>query len=104
MNPNYHPAFKVSFDEALAWYGEFSEHLGERFSREIKSGVARVLRGEVSDAVGPHGFRCYRCQKFPYLVYYEIDGATALFLAVIYAGRDPRFLRTQLSANKPKDS
>ena len=102
MKPVYHPEFKASYDEALAWYGKLSAHLGERFGREIKSGVTRVLQGQVTDAFGPHGFRCHRCKKFPCLVYDEIDGDTALFLAVLYAGRDPGFLQAQLASDKNK--
>ena len=98
MNAVYHPAFKVTFDEARAWYQNISPNLGERFSAEIRHGVSRLLEGTVLGAVGPHGFRCHRCKKFPYLIYYEVAGDQAIFLAVIYTGRDPDFLRTQLTA------
>jgi hypothetical protein len=102
VNAVYHPAFKASYDEAFAWYRKISPNLGDRFSAEVRHGVSRLLDGKALGAVGPHGFRCHRCKKFPYLIYYEVTGDTALFLAVIYVGRDPDFLRTQLSGFRGK--
>lgn len=97
MKPVYHPEFKASFDEALDRYGEISRALAERFKTEVKSGVKTVLGGIVDHAAGPHGFRCYRCKKFPYLVYYERTEKAVIFLAVLYAGRDPRSLTETLA-------
>lgn len=97
MKPVYHPAFKAGFDDALGRYREVSQLLADRFQTEVKEGVRAVLGGMVDHAAGPHGFRCYRCKKFPYLVYYERTGKTVLFLAVLYVGRDARMLTETLA-------
>lgn len=97
MKPVYHPEFKASFDAACRHYLEIGLPLAERFRAEIRNGVQSVLTGMVNYAPGPHGFRCYRCKKFPYLVYYERAEAEVLFLAVIYVGRASDALRQTLA-------
>lgn len=83
----YHPEFKASFDDALDRYREISQALAERFKTEVKSGVKTVLGGLVDHAAGPHGFRCHRCKKFPYLVYYERTENAVVVLADAIPGR-----------------
>ncbi len=102
MKAIYHPEFKASYDEAFAWYAGLSAQLSDRFRSEVRSGVSRVMEGRVTDAPGPHGFRCYRCKRFPYLIYYEIHGDAVLFLAVLYVGRAPGFLKAQLTSYTKK--
>jgi hypothetical protein len=93
----YHPDFKVSFEAAVRHYEDIGRPLADRLKAEIKAGVKAVLSGIVDHAPGPHGFRCYRCRKFPYLVYYEGHEQTTLFLAVIYSGRAPGLLAETLA-------
>ena len=92
----YHPEFKVSFDAGIQYYQQIGPLLAARFKTEVKAGVKQLLSGMEKHAPGPHGFRCYRCQKFPYLVYYELSGDSVLFLAVIYVGREPGYLADSL--------
>jgi hypothetical protein len=96
VRPVYHPEFKASFDAALRHYQEIGLPLGDRFKTEVRAGVGLVISGTVNHAPGPHGFRCYRCKKFPYLIYYERAGEVVLFLAVLYAGRDSALLKETL--------
>ena len=97
MRAVYHPEFKASFDAAIRHYQEIGLPLADRFKAEVKAGVKVVLAGLVNHAPGPHGFRCYRCKKFPYLVYYERTEATALFLSVLYVGQAPGLLSETLA-------
>ena len=96
MRAVYHPEFKASFDAAIRHYQEIGLPLADRFKAEVKGGVKVVLSGLVNHAAGPHGFRCYRCKKFPYLVYYERTEVAVLFLSVLYVGRAPGLLSETL--------
>lgn len=97
MRAVYHPEFKVSFDAGLQHYRKIGMPLADRFRAEVMAGVKQVISGLISHAPGPHGFRCYRCRKFPYLVYYERQTEIVLFLAVLYAGRAPGLLGETLA-------
>jgi hypothetical protein len=104
VKPGYHPEFKVSFDGAIRYHQEISAALALRFKTEVKAGVRQVLSGLVRHAPGPHGFRCYRCKKFRYLIYYELSGADGVnFLAVLYAGRAPGHLADSLARYRQSD-
>jgi len=96
VRPVYHPEFKASFDAAVRNYQEIGFPLADRFKAEVKAGVRVVLSGLVNHAPGPHGFRCYRCKKFPYFLYYERTESAVLFLAVLYVGRAPGRLKDTL--------
>jgi hypothetical protein len=97
VKPVYHPEFKASFDEALAWYRAISPDLGDRFRSEIRRGVREIASGLVLHAPGPHGFRCLRCKRFPYLIYYQPAEKAVWLLAVLYAGRDTGYLGRRLA-------
>lgn len=103
MKAVYHPAFKSSFDTAAQHYEALGSLLAERFKGEIKDGVRQLLTGMVDYAVGPQGFRCYRCKKFPYLIYYERTDEAVLFLAVLYAGRAPGLLQETLAQYRMRE-
>lgn len=96
MKAVYHPEFKASFDVAFRYYRNIGLPLAERFRSEVRAGVRQIVSGLVHHAPGPHGFRCYRCNTFPYLVYYEPQEDAVLLLAVVYKGRSPDMLRDAL--------
>jgi hypothetical protein len=104
VTPAYHPEFKASFDAAYRHYQEIGLPLAERFKTEIKAGVRVVISGVVNHAPGPHGFRCYRCKKFPYLIYYERMEQAVTFLAVLYAGRAPGMLKETLERYRDEET
>ncbi len=97
MRAVYHPAFKISLDAGWRRYEAIGLPLAERFRDEVRDGVRQLLSGLVDHAVGPHGFRCYRCKKFPYLIYHERTTDAVMFLAVVYAGQDPGSLQETLN-------
>ncbi len=90
MRAASHPEFKASFEAALRHYEAIGRPLADRFKAEVKMGVKTVLSGIVDHAPGPDGFRCYRCRKFPYFVYYERCEQSTLTQEAPIAGRFSR--------------
>ncbi len=75
--------------ETRAWYAARQASLGQRFSEELGATAARIVerpiafprvRGEIRRAV---------LRRFPYAVYFRIDGTIIVVLAV-HGRQDPK--------------
>ncbi len=85
-------------EEAEDWYNEQQLGLGSEFHETINDLFARLAEnpriyprvyGEVHRAV---------LRRFPYLVYFLIEGSDVIVLAVLDSRRDPRIHRERSGA------
>jgi plasmid stabilization system protein ParE len=85
-------------EEAEDWYNEQQFGLGSEFHETINDLFARLaenpriyprVHGEVHRAV---------LRRFPYLVYFLIEGSDVIVLAVLDSRRDPRIHRERSGA------
>jgi plasmid stabilization system protein ParE len=75
--------------DACRWYeGRQGSGLRNRFLRELKGALARIVSTPESFAKGERDVRTARLHRFPYLVHYRLTGATVEVIAVMYGGRD----------------
>lgn len=84
------PQAQVEFDEGCAWYSKKKPGLGAAFAQNVQATLNSLVAnpkihqrvyGEVRRAV---------VQKFPYAVYYYIEGVEVVVLSVFFTKRDPR--------------
>jgi plasmid stabilization system protein ParE len=80
---------EADFDEAFDWYEAQRGGLGSDFVAEVQKVFDRIsvnplLHGEVFQDV-----RKALVQRFPYCVFYRIEAAQVLVLAVFHSKRDP---------------
>lgn len=48
-----------------------------------------------------HGeFRRRLLRRFPYAIYYRLEGSTIIIFGLFHCARDPRFIRTNLQTGK----
>ena len=77
-------------ERAREWYDRQGADLGNRFidSVVVAIGVARENPG--SCPVVRKGVRAIRCKRFPYRVYFELQGDRVVAAAVYHTARNPR--------------
>ena len=69
----YNPEFFDDIAQAVDWYNERSEGLGDRFFKSVKEQTKRLSISALQYAVRYDDIRCVRIEKFPYLVHYRIN-------------------------------
>ena len=87
---------KTDLAEAERYYAAISPDLGTDFRAQAADAVRTIAARQGGDHVGPHGFRCRRCVRFPYLIYYEIEGDVLRVLGIVHERKHPDYLKLRL--------
>lgn len=84
------PEAKSEFEEAAQWYESQREHLGLEFLDEVEA-VFQLIADNPQIAPVVHGStRRAMTRRFPFGIYYRIDGDSVIVLAVMHGSRHPR--------------
>jgi plasmid stabilization system protein ParE len=87
---------QIEFEEAINFYNQQSEHLGDDFAAEVLNAINRILtHPEAWTKLSKRTRRC-RTKRFPYSVIYQIRGDRFLIVAVAHARRKPKYWRDRL--------
>ena len=83
---------KREFDDAISWYQDRREGLGQEFSIAVEQQLGRI-------ALSPNQFACVRghvrravLQRFPYSIHFIVEDDRIVVLAIFHARRDPNQL------------
>jgi len=88
-------AEKEMFD-AIVYYDNEAEGLGDEFFNDIQSAVQKIQRNPESWAVIEDGIRKFLIVKFPYKILYMIDPDTIVIIAVAHHKRKPGYWRSRI--------
>jgi len=76
-----------------SWYGKIDPAQEDRFVRSLNAGLDRIVAHPFAYQVVYRNTRRVLLDKFPYSVYYLIQDANVLVLAVIHHKRNPELAR-----------
>lgn len=71
------------------WYEKEQAGLGQEFLDELRATYDRVADGPLAYQDLRSGIRRALVRRFPYAVYFAVEGDVVVVLAVLHAGRDP---------------
>ena len=83
------PEAAAEVEEAFRWYEERSEGLGLEFLRAADACVATVQRNPAAYPIVHQQTRRALLRKFPYAIFYLIEGDTVVILACFHIRRSP---------------
>jgi plasmid stabilization system protein ParE len=75
-------------DEAFQWYETRRAGLGVEFAEDADRQIAWLLRFPLAHPVVLNGIRRAILRRFPYGIYYLVEGETIIVLAVLHLRRD----------------
>lgn len=84
------PEAEEDIRAARRWYGRQLPGLGDAFLRSVEGCLARIERTPELYARVDEDARRARLQRFPYAVYFEIEGERLVVYAVWHHRRDAR--------------
>ena len=82
----------ADMDAAHDWYEEKRAGLGKQFVLEVDAAVARIAASPARFPLRLPPFRRMLVRKFPYAIYYSLDGGNILVHAVMHMARNPNLL------------
>ena len=82
---------QLELDDAVAWYNQRSEGLGQEFLDELDRVVRRAIRFPLSCPEIEPGIRRGLIARFPFGLIYGIDDDTLVVIAVAHLHRRPRY-------------
>jgi plasmid stabilization system protein ParE len=84
-------------DEAVAYFDEQRNGLGDRFEQDLLDTVGFVREHPLSGKLLTKHVRRFRLRTFPYNVVYVVDGDEIVIVAVAHHRRRPGYWRGRLA-------
>ncbi len=83
------PPADVDVEAAFEWYENERPGLGLEFLDELRARYNRIADGPLKYQELRGGIRRTLLRRFPYAVYFAIEGDIVVVVAVLHASRDP---------------
>ena len=86
-------------DDVIAgysWYEEKAKGLGEEFIRVFYARAAEIPRHPLLYQVICNGFRRRLLKRFPYAIYFRIEGNEVIVFGIFHCARDPSTINAEL--------
>ncbi len=90
------PEAEDDLGEIFTWYETHRAGLGHEFLLQVDAGFRFIERSPATFAEQYRGVRRYLLRRFPYKVFYHVEGDLVVVLAIIFGGRDPNWIKRRL--------
>ena len=91
------PAALADVEAAFRWYEDERIGLGEEFVGAVEAAIDRILEFPCACPPAHRDARRYLVERFPYCLYYRLEGDGVVVIALMHAARDPERQRGRLS-------
>ena len=82
-------AAQREIDDAALWYEERRVGLGAEFAAEVDRAVDSIAQNPSRFPIMHRDLRCIRVRRFPYSVFFRVESARVVILAVFHVRRSP---------------
>lgn len=83
------PQADIDIEATFHWYENEQSGLGLEFLDELRATYDRIVEGPLKYQELRSGIRRALVRRFPYAVYFAVEGYVIVVLAVLHASRDP---------------
>ena len=84
-----HAAVDADIETAFDWYEAEQLDLGLEFLHQLGAAYHRILEGPFRYEELRSGIRRSFTKRFPYCIYFAVEGDVIVILAVLHTARDP---------------
>jgi toxin ParE1/3/4 len=102
MTHDFHPAARVEYREAAAFYESRRAGLGAAFSLEVEATIQRILETPERWRRLEQDVRTCRAHTFPYAILYTVEGSSILIVAVMHLRREPGYWRERVASRSER--
>ena len=101
MRLTYHPAAEAELNEAIMFYANRAPGLGERFLQEFDATTAAIQATPNLWPVISADLRCLTMRRFPFAVYYRINGEELRVIVIKHHNQRSDFWHDRLDEMPP---
>jgi plasmid stabilization system protein ParE len=83
------PSVNADIEAAFQWYEREEPGLGFEFIDELRHSYRRILNGPFKYQELRSGIRRALTRRFPYAIYFSVEGEIIVVVAVLHTARDP---------------
>jgi toxin ParE1/3/4 len=83
------PSVDLDVEAAFEWYENEQAGLGVEFLDELRATYKRITDGPLKYQELRGAIRHALLKRFPYAVYFAVEGEIVIVVAVLHASRDP---------------
>ena len=83
------PSVEADVAASFDWYEGEQVGLGIEFLHELRAAYLRILDAPLKYEELRSGIRRALTKRFPYAIYFSIEGPVVVVLAVLHTARDP---------------
>jgi plasmid stabilization system protein ParE len=87
------PAADADYRQALAWYQGRSAQAAAGFEAAVEVALRAIAEAPERWTACDERHRFYTLRRYPYSIYYRVEAAGALIVAVAHTGRSDSFWR-----------
>lgn len=96
MRWKLHPEAAEEYIEACRYYTKIERKLGAAFVRNVEDTIEKILLHPTAWRVVEGDMRRHLLKRFPYAIYYTIEGDSVLIVSVAHMKRRPGYWRGRL--------
>ena len=96
MTARFHREALQEFDEVALNYALHGEHLGDKFTDEVRRALAEVTESPGRWPSYRKRTRAYRLDRFPYRIVYLVRTGEVLVVTIMHTSRDPSYFFNRL--------
>jgi len=91
------PKHFLEFEEAIWFYKQCGRKLGQRFAREIRTAIAKIVATPERWRIVEQDVHLCRVRVFPHTMLYTIELDYILIVAIAHGKRHPGYWRHRLT-------
>lgn len=95
MNVQFRAVARQELTDAFDWYEVNRAGMGVAFAAAVDSAVQRIKQYPLSGTRRSESARRMLVHKFPYAVWYSVEGDTIDIHAIAHTSREPEYWREQ---------
>ncbi|HTY24870.1 MAG TPA: type II toxin-antitoxin system RelE/ParE family toxin [Desulfomonilaceae bacterium] len=96
MKHSFHPEALEEYLGAVSYYADISPQLAESFIKSFESGIEEIGIYPEAWRIVEEDVRRYLIKRFPFGIYYCIEGDRVMIYAVMHMSRDPKYWTSRI--------
>lgn len=97
----YFPEVSRDLVRAYRYYQAFSPQVGQRFEAAYNRAEQEVEDGLVTHKLVFDHYHRVILKRYPYILYYRLEGTKAVIVGLLYARLNPRKIEAALKSRSP---
>ena len=96
MNYSFHPEALEDYLDAVSYYAHINPRLAKSFIEVVEAGIEDILRQPEAWHIVEEDIRRHLIKRFPFGIYYCIEGDSIFIYAVMHMSRHPDYWKSRI--------